>query len=715
LWVTENKKDESANVMNGFEFEIKMQGIVIRMIAIMMFLCLFMVSRQVNAQESPPHWLGSAKVTVMDAKITNPATAMEAFERGNGKGEFIVNLKTSSGGKEAGESLQSQEQKEERRTAVNTARNRAFSVMPGFPMTAVRYRYDNIFSFSVEVTPEELKLLLANPEIQTIEPVIILHAHLAQGIPLEKADTYRSQYNGQGLSVAICDTGIDYNNAYLGGGGFPNTKVIGGYDFGEMDKDPMDGNGHGTACAGIVAGALPTSTSGDYIGGVAYNAKLYALKISSTATNSSASNAAMVAAWDWCVTHQNINPNYPIMIISTSFGGGKHTSTCDTESPAMTNAAIAAKAAGITLFASSGNDGYCNAISWPACITHVMSVGAVYDAAFGTYYPCISGDSCAPSKLATTGCPSGWYATDNTSADMVTSYSNSASFLDLYAPANRAYTLGIGGSTFDTDFGGTSAACPYAAGAAAALQSAAKEKTGSWLTPDQVKTLLVDTGNSITDAKNGMTKPRVNLATAITYVQPSLLGSLTVTISMISPQGTVDAGGQWRRVGTTPWFNGGFTETGIPAGSYTVEFKPVTGWTTPSSVGVTISNGVTTTASGTYVRELIPIIQVTPMSTSFGYVPVGSTKDRFLTVKNLGGWFYLTGNATTTSPFSIFQGGYYNLGPDESHIITVRYQPTSEGPHTGTVVFTGGGDATVQVTGKTEKPLGLPWLMLLLD
>jgi hypothetical protein len=199
-----------------------------------------------------------------------------------------------------------------------------------------------------------------------------------------------------------------------------------------------------------------------------------------------------------------------------------------------------------------------------------------------------------------------------------------------------------------------------------------------------------------------------------TYAQ-QLGGSLAVTISMISPQGTIDAGGQWRRVGTTTWFNSGSTETGIPFGSYTVEFKAVAGWTTPSSVAVTISNGVTTTASGTYVRELIPIIQVTPISLGFGYVPVGSTKDRSLTVKNLGGWFYLTGNATTAPPFSIVQGDYYNLGPDQSQIVTVRYQPTSEGPHTGTVVFTGGGGAIVQVSGNTGKPLGLPWLMLLLD
>ena len=56
----------------------------------------------------------------------------------------------------------------------------------------------------------------------------------------------------------------------------------------------------------------------------------------------------------------------------------------------MTTAAANAVAAGITIFASSGNDGYCDSMGWPACISHVNSVGAVYDAVFGPYLPCIN-------------------------------------------------------------------------------------------------------------------------------------------------------------------------------------------------------------------------------------------------------------------------------------------------------------------------------------
>lgn len=102
-------------------------------------------------------------------------------------------------------------------------------------------------------------------------------------------------------------------------------------------------------------------------------------------------------------------------------------------------------------------------------------------------------------------------------------FDHSASFLTLFAPADRCYTLQClaKGSTFNTAFGGTSAACPYAAGAAAALQNAAKSLTGAYLTPAQVKSLLVTTGDAVTDAKVAVTKPRVNLRAAIDSMRKS--------------------------------------------------------------------------------------------------------------------------------------------------------------------------------------------------
>jgi len=395
----------------------------------------------------------------------------------------------------------------------------------------VEYRLDNLAAFSGHVTQAGLDRLLNDPRVESVEPVRIVEAHLNQGIPLMNALTYRATYGGAGLAVAICDTGIDYTHSRLGGGGFPNAKVIGGYDFGSNDADPMPvGNAHGTACAGIAAGNL--GTVGDYIGGVAPDAKLYALKI--TPDNSgSATSSAIAAAWDWCVTHRNDDPSHPIRVISTSFGGGRYYGTCDAAVPTVTSAAANAVAAGITVLASAGNDGFCDSIAWPACIGDVVSVGAVYDGAWGSYSPCVNAGSCV-TKYASGGCSTGYYAIDATAPDKVTSYSNSASFLDLLAPSNQAYTTDIAGAggyasgDFTSSFGGTSAACPYAAGAVASLQTAAKAITGNYLTPAQVRSTLAATGDNITDTKNAITKPRVNLGRAIETVAPCTGATFTI-------------------------------------------------------------------------------------------------------------------------------------------------------------------------------------------
>ena len=398
---------------------------------------------------------------------------------------------------------------------------------PAQVQTTCRFKY--MAGFSAQVTLEGLAALVENVDVLSVEKDSLLYPNLAQGIPLMNASTVRTHYNGEGLAVAICDTGIDYTHIRLGNGGFPNSKVIGGYDTGDDDNDPMDSNGHGTACAGIAAGDL--GADGDYIGGVAEGARLYALKISN-GSGGSAYISNMVEAWEWCIDHQYDDLGNPIMIISTSFGSGKYSGYCDANFTAMATAAANAKAAGMTLFVSSGNDGYCNAIGDPACISHVISVGAVYDAPFSETAIgwCVAEGSCAE-KYSTVGCSSGYYSPSTPDADDVAVYSNTSSFLSLLAPSNWATTTEMGGGYWNMayGFGGTSAACPYAAGAAACLQNAAKAITGAFLTPDQLQSVLMRTGDGITDSKVAIIKPRVNLGNAVAslgtnkviYVEPS--------------------------------------------------------------------------------------------------------------------------------------------------------------------------------------------------
>ena len=84
-------------------------------------------------------------------------------------------------------------------------------------------------------------------------------------------------YTGNGVVVAILDTGVNYNHVDIagsmwdGGPEFPHH----GYDVVNHDNDPMDDYMHGTHCAGIVAGQGNAGIQT----GIAPGAKIMAVKI----------------------------------------------------------------------------------------------------------------------------------------------------------------------------------------------------------------------------------------------------------------------------------------------------------------------------------------------------------------------------------------------------------------------------------------------------
>ena len=568
-------------------------------------VCCSVMSFSREQQEQPLEALSDSM------KLNSPGTILTGFKEGESTVHVIVNLTQSVGN--SVKNLRNENVRRQLRQEVYEAQDRVINTLDSNHVY-ITNRFTYIFGFSAEVTQDGLQCLIDNPDVFSIDEDMIIHAHTKQGIPLMNASTVRNTYNGSGLSIAVCDTGIDYTHPMLGNGGFPNAKVIGGYDTGQNDADPMDGHGHGTSCAGIAAGNR--GTTGDYIGGVAYNAGLYALKITNSSTGGSAYTSDTIEAWEWCVTHQNDKPAKPILIITHSFGSGRYysQSACDSSSSALATAAANAKAVGITIFVSTGNDGYCDSTSRPGCLSDVIGVGAVYDAAFGEYYPCVASGSCAV-KYFTFGCATFYYSKDNTAADMVPSYSNSASFLSLLAPANEAYTLDIGGG-YNTSFGGTSAACPYAAGAGACLQSAAKSLTGSYLTPNQVKSYLSNNGDLITDGKVSITKPRVNLGDAVDAL--AAFSSITVT----APNG----GESW-----TPGSIEDITWTTVgTVGNVKIEYSINNGGTWSTVISATADDGIYswTVPNVSSVQCLVRVSKAvggTPSDTSDAVFSISST------------------------------------------------------------------------------------------
>ena len=133
-------------------------------------------------------------------------------------------------------------------------------------MVRVTAKYANFPALALEVSPKGLALLAALEEVALIQADRLLFPQgqehgpaPAEPLPLAR------ELTGAGVALGFTDTGVDYNT--VGPSGFPNDKVIGGYDYGDNDPDPMDCHGHGTGLV-IVAATR-----------VAPEAKVFAFKI----------------------------------------------------------------------------------------------------------------------------------------------------------------------------------------------------------------------------------------------------------------------------------------------------------------------------------------------------------------------------------------------------------------------------------------------------
>ncbi len=153
-------------------------------------------------------------------------------------------------------------------------------------------------------------------------------------------DSKGNPVDGTGMVIAIIDTGVDYKHPDLGGGFGPNYKVIGGYDFGDKDDDPMDSNGHGTHVAGIAA-------ADGNVKGVAPKAKILAYKIVS-GDSGSASTESIIAGIERAVKDGANAANL-------SFGSGS-LGTSDPEDP-ENKAFDTAADAGVLSSIAAGNQG----------------------------------------------------------------------------------------------------------------------------------------------------------------------------------------------------------------------------------------------------------------------------------------------------------------------------------------------------------------------
>ncbi|MEM8723041.1 MAG: S8 family serine peptidase [Cyanobacteria bacterium P01_G01_bin.39] len=305
--------------------------------------------------------------------------------------------------------------------------------------------------------------------------------------------------DGSGFSVAVLDTGIDFNHSLI------EPNYITGYDFVDNDSDPFDPHGHGTHVSGIV-GATDNTI------GVAPDVGLIGLRVANR--NGLAKIRDIEDALVWVLANRE---QYNITAVNLSLGVGFFTSPEEVPGNVLIDDIQRLEAAGVTIVASAGNSYSANAdrpnqanIAFPA-IYSTIAVGAVWQ-----------DDSL--SNIAWSGGSIDY----STGADRITSFSQRLTAPNvLFAPgAIITSTLpgqGLGG------FAGTSQAAPHITGAVALLQEASLQFKGRLLTPQEITEILRATGQIIIDgddeddnlANSNSSYVRINIYNAIAKIKGS--------------------------------------------------------------------------------------------------------------------------------------------------------------------------------------------------
>jgi len=336
-----------------------------------------------------------------------------------------------------------------------------------------------------------------HPHVAYVVEDMLVAPHLTGSVALIDADLAHQESTGVGAAIAILDTGVDAVHPFFGGRVIAEacfstndasngatslcpgsaTEVIGP---GAAAPCTVAGCDHGTHVAGIAAGN----------GGVAPGASIIAVQVFSKIADCSAFSlpspcalgyiSDQLRAFDWLAS-RSFNPPLAVVNLSVGVGTFGSVTACESDpSGAVLKSAIAVlRSKGVITVASSGNGGATNALSLPACLSNVVSVGA----------------------------------TTKTTPEQVASFSNSASFLTLLAPG-VAITSSVPGGGFAFK-SGTSMAAPHVAGALAILRSA---RPG--YPPNAYVSALVNTGIPITDTRNGLIKPRINVSAALDTLTP---------------------------------------------------------------------------------------------------------------------------------------------------------------------------------------------------
>tara|TARA_B100000902_G_scaffold389553_1_gene436905 strand:- start:1862 stop:3688 length:1827 start_codon:yes stop_codon:yes gene_type:complete len=253
------------------------------------------------------------------------------------------------------------------------------------------WRFHHIPIISGEVKTELLDELLEVKGVVFLTLNGELQIALDNAIGIHHVDTvWDFGYTGEGISIAIIDTGID--PLHVGLNDFdddPSTadpKVVAFYDAldgsgddGSGETEPYDDQGHGSHCAGISAGTGavgegPLSDGSTPYRGVAPGASLVGVKVLDG--GGSGSFAEVMKGMEWTIDNQI---KYNIRAASMSLGGVWFVELTQEQEERITHLANEMVAAGISLMIAAGNSGGYGTIGTPGAAKDVITVGSTED------------------------------------------------------------------------------------------------------------------------------------------------------------------------------------------------------------------------------------------------------------------------------------------------------------------------------------------------
>jgi subtilisin family serine protease len=406
--------------------------------------------------------------------------------------------------------------------------------------------------------------------------------------------------DGAGTSVAVLDTGVLTGHEFLSGQvvaeacfsnywgngaslcpSGSNTSLTSSNQVGSAAPCVgISSCDHGTHVAGTVAGKV--IDKGDYVlRGVAPAAKIIGIQVFTNLSGSLSSwSADQLLAMEWLLEHMDTPEWGELAALNMSLGGGSNSAACDFD--VRKQAIDDLRLLGVATVIASGNNGYLESISGPACISSAIAVGSsTTSSAIGN-----GGVVAADEIAAYSNAPAGTNNSLNGNGDRL---------LDLLAPGMYIWSATTTSPSTYAWKSGTSMAAPHVAGAWALLKQVASDAPVI-----QVLEWFRESGVPLTDTRPNTTPYALRYG-SITPTPYTLLYAARSSLTL--PRIQVDGA-----VGTA---EAEVTDTPLPTATFTTS-PTATVTDTPQPTATFTASPIVNTATRTLTNTPRPTLIVKP-------------------------------------------------------------------------------------------------------